>query len=1230
MNFIAKTFLTVLLSCCTLFSFAQEALISSIQSEIVANDLGKLQDVTELVITDQYTSAHNDILHIYLSQSVNGVRIGNSHINAIAQNSTNKIIKVVGNIVSNPGDQASGIESMSLQATVQSQLMQSIGAVTVAENTHRKQVGNKIPITLSGQGYQHTGTAEKIYFQTPEGELKLAWAFDAEMRDHTHWYYYVVDAENGDLLTRYDWTVSCEIGSHSHSAVHGAARYNMPAAKITADGSGYLVYNLPIESPIHGERTLEVEPALLGASPFGWHDTDGETGPEYTETRGNNVFAYEDVNDINQGGSVDGGNGLNFQFEYDAQSPPEYYRDAAITNLFFTNNKVHDIMHMYGFNESAGNFQETNYSGVGLGNDFVLAEAQDGGGVNNANFATPPDGQNPRMQMYLWQSGGGQQILVVNAPTSIAGNYASSGYAGFGPAPTNDITANLVLAEDNVDDTHDGCEGLTNGGSIDGKIALVYRGSCQFTEKVMNAQDEGAVACIIINNEGGLMEMGGFDGDIEIPSILITQEDGALFVDALESDGQEVNVTLQASAEPDMIDGSFDNGIVIHEFAHGISNRLTGGPSEVNCLFNDEQMGEGWSDFYAVALTSTMAADNPAYRPMATFAMDEPIDGIGLRPAPYDTSFTVNSFTYGDIADETLTLPHGIGFVWATVLWDLHWAMIDVYGFDEDIYNGTGGNNMAIQLVTDGLKLQSCNPGFVDGRDAILLADELLYDGAHQCLIWKVFARRGLGFSASQGSSDNRFDGVEAFDIPTLCTEVENPPSAQFSVSQNSSCNGYFQFTDESIDTPQAWLWSFGDGQTSTEQNPSHSYASPGTYSVSLTVSNAMGEDTELIEDLVVYQLPESPSVSVEPGCIGDFVSLTASGDGTIVWTNNSGEEIGTGEELSVELGTQPTSYFASTDGFSSVFIGPEDSNFSNGANHNSTFVGTVDFQTFQPIIIQSAWVVSAATGTRVISLWEGASGEGTLLEEITVDIDFTGGGTIELGFEIATPGTYSIGLNGADLYRNEGNIGYPYTEDGLIKIFGSSAGVDYYYYFYNLEIDLLGCESEPTEAVTEVLGTADFDSEQNGLTVSFIDQSTDATSWNWDFGDGNTSTESNPEHTYQEVGAYTVTLTTNGTCIISQEVNVLTVGIEDNYHEDIVLSPNPASTHLQIEIPGSINNLAEIRLMDVSGRLVKRNNIQSNIHRIQLDELSSGTYVLQMLDTHNAVMFSERVVIAK
>ena len=133
----------------------------------------------------------------------------------------------------------------------------------------------------------------------------------------------------------------------------------------------------------------------------------------------------------------------------------------------------------------------------------------------------------------------------------------------------------------------------------------------------------------------------------------------------------------------------------------------------------------------------------------------------------------MNPSTYASVANvAAISQPHGIGYVWNTMLWDMYWNLIDRYGYNANIYDSwsTGGNNLAIQLVMDGMKFQPCRPGFVDGRDAILAADVALTGGRNQCEIWRAFAGRGLGGNANQGLSTDRTDGVEDFTLPASCT----------------------------------------------------------------------------------------------------------------------------------------------------------------------------------------------------------------------------------------------------------------------------------------------------------------------------------------------------------------------------------------------------------------------------------------------------------------------------
>ncbi|MEO8734566.1 MAG: M36 family metallopeptidase, partial [Flavobacteriales bacterium] len=362
--------------------------------------------------------------------------------------------------------------------------------------------------------------------------------------------------------------------------------------------------------------------------------------------------------------------------------------------------------------------------------------------------------------------------LVVNSPASVDGPYANV-LAGFGPSlPSVPITADVVLVQDDVSPASDGCDSITNGADLVGKIALVDRGICTFISKVQALQDAGAVAVIVINNQSGApFAMSGTTGDITIPAVMISQGNGVGFKNALQFG--PVNATIQGHNALFDKDGDFDNGVIAHEYGHGVSTRLTGGPANSDCLWNDEQMGEGWSDWMALLVTMKPGDHGSDARGIGTYVVEEPTTGQGIRLAPYSTDLSVNNYTYGDLNNQNLIYEeHDIGFLWATMTWDMTWALVNAHGFSADMYHGNGGNNIAMRLMIDGLKLQPCNPGFVDGRNAILQADTLDFGGADACLIWNAFARRGLGYSADEGSSFSRFDQTQAFDLPPGCDNI--------------------------------------------------------------------------------------------------------------------------------------------------------------------------------------------------------------------------------------------------------------------------------------------------------------------------------------------------------------------------------------------------------------------------------------------------------------------------
>jgi extracellular elastinolytic metalloproteinase len=720
----------------------------------------KSSDFSNMELVSSASSKAVNTKHLKVRQTKNGVSIINGF--GIVTVANDQVVHVTANFVSIPEP----TNQPSLSAT---EALNTAFKHLNIPNTRIQQLKNTGKVYLfSKEGISKEDIPVKLVLGEYKGQLLYMWDLSIYPLSSEHWWSLRLNAETGEIVFQNDWISHCSV-EHCADENH-QINQTMMAPPPPPGLDQYLVYALPNISPAHGNRVLVVNPSDVTYSPFGWHDTDGIAGDEYTITRGNNVYASDDIdNDDIPGYSPDGTASLNFNFAYDSAVGVQGNLDAVITNLFYMNNMMHDIWAYYGFDEESGNFQETNYSGSALGQDQVMADAQDGSGTNNANFGTPPDGQNPRMQMYLWTQSNVPDLLTINSPAGIAGAYSCS-TAGFGPpVPTTPITEDLVLVIDDGADTTDACGTITNGAALAGKIALVRRGSCNFAQKVEACEAFGAVAVIVMNNTGTSTQAMGGNSSTTIPSIMVSKPNGDAFVNQLVL-GNTVNGTIVNPGDLTATDSDFDNMIIAHEYGHGISTRLVGGADDTDCLFNAEQMGEGWSDWFGLMLTQVASDQGTDGRGVGTYVTNEPNNGTGIRPAPYSTDFAINNYTYGSTNSNSLSQPHGIGFVWATMLWDLNWALIDQYGFDSNIKSGTGGNNIAMNLVIEGLKLTACSPGFVDGRDGILAADQVLYGGANKCLIWEVFARRGLGFSADQGDSDNRNDQVQAFDVDPSCS----------------------------------------------------------------------------------------------------------------------------------------------------------------------------------------------------------------------------------------------------------------------------------------------------------------------------------------------------------------------------------------------------------------------------------------------------------------------------
>lgn len=708
--------------------------------QLLENNAITEQDM-QWVITAQHTSSVSGILHVYYSQALNGIEINGTQ-SSIHLFPNGEVIKSNNRFIKEVAQKAAGRTSASLNAVQAVQAAANYFGYAISGNLSVLEQENSVnrKSLLSTGGISKSEIPARLVYQITEDEkLALAWDVSIEEMAQVNWWSVRVDATTGAMLDKVNWMLSCNF-EHDHSS-HETLDYNKNLfdipnycevlERISSNAvipNSYEVFAMPLESPYYGARTIETLPANATASPFGWHDTDGAPGAEFTVTRGNNTNSYEDGN--NPGFQPDGGATLDFTgFPFDQNySVATPYEEAAITNLFYWNNIIHDVLYMYGFDEAAGNFQENNYGNGGLGSDSVNSEAQDGSGTCNANFGTPTDGGNPTMQMY------------------ICGNK----------------------------------------------------------------------------------------------------------------------------------DGDFDNLVIIHEYGHGISNRLTGGPNQGGCLNNQEQMGEGWSDWYGVVMTMQPGDMGTDSRGVGTYLFNQGPGGAGIRPFPYSTDVAVNPQTYDDI--KTAAVPHGVGSVWATTLWEVTWALIDEHGWDPDIYNFTGdpnldaGNVMAMALVTEAMKLQPCSPGFVDGRDAIFAADIAIYGGINECTLWDAFAKRGLGVSADQGSSGSRSDGTEAFDTPSQLAAFTAPEDV---------CEGSAVVTGLGGGTPLGGVYS-GPGVSDDGNGLTFSFdpvaAGVGVHTITYEVpAGNCSVASSAADDIEVIELTAGPATTgVSDFCLGSDVTVSA------------------------------------------------------------------------------------------------------------------------------------------------------------------------------------------------------------------------------------------------------------------------------------------------------------------------------------------------------------------
>jgi len=566
-------------------------------------------DLESFEVTDVVHSSVSGATHIYLRQKHEGLAVynGQLHINV---NKNGQIMSVNNAFVAGIANAINTTDPVVGPMEAVNSLARQLGiAANVRQTPSKKGDQEAGGVTLTAEELSVSEIDPRLmWLPIGAGDVRLVWNFRVDTPDSEHMFDTTVDAVSGEVWTRFDFVSS----------------------------DSFRVYPEPVESPNDTSplppadaRVLIVNPEDATASPNDWFSGSGIMD-------GNNVHACADVDRNNVCDSPQPQcSGGTCSFGIDLTTAPGNSQGAAITNLFYWNNIIHDIQYQYGFTESAGNFQENNFGRGGSGSDSVNADAQDTSFPSpcNANFGTPPDGSNPRMQMFL-------------------------------------------------------CDNTT----------------------------------------------------------------------------------------PDR-DGDYDNGVIVHEYGHGISTRQVGGPSNSGCLGNNQQAGEGWSDFFALVYTARASHTGATSRGLGSYLFNT---SVTIRDLPYSTSSSVNNWTYQSISGASI--PHGVGSRWAQAIWEVYWALVDEHGFESDLVNfdindsNEAGNKRALYYVNEGLKNTACSPTFTQNRDGIIQAATNSFGGADVCRIWEAFAAFGLGTNASSGGS-NSTNPTNGFNIPASCDDP--PPTCE-------------------------------------------------------------------------------------------------------------------------------------------------------------------------------------------------------------------------------------------------------------------------------------------------------------------------------------------------------------------------------------------------------------------------------------------------------------------
>ena len=308
--------------------------------------------------------------------------------------------------------------------------------------------------------------------------------------------------------------------------------------------------------------------------------------------------------------------------------------------------------------------------------------------------------------------------------------------------------------------------------------------------------------------------------------------------------------------------------------------------------------------------------------------------------------------------------------------------------------------------------------------------------------------------------SDQAVNGT-GFEANWSCVFPSSPPVSMFEVSDSISCDATISFLDLSTNGPTSWLWDFGDGTTSTNQNPVHTYLNSGTYDVKLITANSFGLDSVIINNAITIIDFDLQTIDAS-ACTDTSLVLNASSTmGEIHWYDdiNLQNLVATGTSFATPILSNTTSYYVqSVYDFSPSFGGPINNNFGSGSYYQGNRY--LIFDNYFPSTLVSVLVYTNSDAFRTIELRNSSN---AIIDDTTIFIPNSPNGIrLYLNFELPVQNNMQLGLSGTDndMYRNSSGALYPYEINDIVSIKGVNAPIDYYYFFYDWEVKKESCFS--------------------------------------------------------------------------------------------------------------------------------------------------------------------------